>query len=274
VQMKKKWIWMILAAGLLFASCRQEIPGNLPGNTITPTGHETSVSTPGETADAEPTLGPTVVPNVTDFPAVSTVPTPTQALEPTDVPEPTRAPEPTGEIAPTETPEQSGLPLPSQNSMPDVELLVNRGWQRAVSIDGAYEVIFPELFRGSSLEKTDRELTVLYTDPSDERARFRISYRMQTTLEEFLSDMSLPEGTFVFDEQEENRVYGIWQEEERVYRGILIECRYAKTLLGSAFEGEEWIPGVMEVVFSYPLEMQGAYETTGYEFYVIDLGRE
>jgi len=277
--MKKKWIWIILIAGLLFASCRQiENPPVEPGTTIAPTGCEFPTCTPGESAEAEPTLGPTVIPAVTEIPDTPVVPTPTQALVPTDMPEPSNAPEPTGEAettaVPTEEPEQSEFPLPSPSPVPDAELLVNNGWQRAISIDDTYEILFPDLFRGSSLEKSDRELTVYYTDPSDERVAFRITYRMQSSMEECLAALSVPENSLFRDEPEENRVSGIWQEEETVYRAILTESRYSKALLGNAFEGEEWIPGVMEVVCSYPQELQLQYETAEYNFYVINLGRE
>ena len=276
--MKKKWIWMMLLTSLLFASCRQEIPENTPGSTITPTGCEAPTCTPAETPEAELPLGPSVVPTVTEVPVVETVPTPTQIPEPTDVPEPTEAPEPTGEVLPTAEPtvipEQPELPSPSPSPVPNAELLVNHGWQRAISIDENYEILFPELFLGSSLEKTDRELTVFYTAPSDDGVSFKISYHMQTTLDEFLSASLLTENAVAYDNTEENRVSAVRQESGTLCRGILIESRYAKTLLGNAFAGEEWIPGVMEVTFSYPSEQKQLYETAEYEFYVINFGRE
>lgn len=276
--MKKKWIGVMLIAGLLFASCRQEVPGNTPGTTVEPTAYELPTGIWEEPSDAEHVLEPTPGPETTENPSPSVVPTPTQGPEPTETPEPTEVPASTGEADPTTAPAEetdpSGFLQPSPSPIPDTETLVYHGWQRAISIDEAYEIIFPERFCGSSLEKTDRELTVIYTDPSDERVIFRISYWMQTTLEDFLARMSLPESALVYDGTEENRVNGVWQIEGTMYRGSLIETRYAKELLGSSFEGEEWIPGVMEVVFSYPQEQQQDYETAEYDFYVMNLGRE
>ena len=277
--MKKKWIWMILAAGLLLASCRQnENPPVGTDTTPVPTREELPTKEPDKPANGEPDLGPTVVPVITEIPDVPAVPTPTQTPEPTLPPEPTKTSEPTKvpetTVTPAENPEQQETPIPSLSPVPDSEGLVSNGWQRAVSIEKGYEILFPELFRGSSLEKTDRELTVFYTDPSDEAVSFKISYHMQTSLEEYVAGMSLPEDILLYDEAETNRVSGTWQEEELMYRVVLIECRYAKAMLGNAFEGEEWIPGVMEIVLSYPAKLQEKYETAEYDFYVMKFGRE
>lgn len=276
--MKKKWIWMVLLGSLLFISCKQEVPENIPESTVTPTGYDEPACTPTEMPEAEPSPVPSTVPTATVTPVAETVPTPTQVPKPTATPKPTEAPKPTGEVLPTAEPtiepEQPELPSPIPSPVPDAELLVNHGWQRAISIDEKFEIIFPELFVGSSLEKTDRELTVFYTTPSENGVSFKISYHMQTTMNDCLNGYLLPENAEVSDSTEENRVSVVWQENEILYRGILIESLYEKTLLGNAFEGGEWIPGVMELVFSYPAEQQQLYETAEYEFYVIDLGRE
>jgi hypothetical protein len=59
-----------------------------------------------------------------------------------------------------------------------------------------------------------------------------------------------------------------------VYHSVFIDVQYPQSLLGAAFGEEEWIAGVMQVVFSYPADIRDIYETEQYGFHVVYNGEE
>lgn len=144
------------------------------------------------------------------------------------------------------------------------------GWQKTISIDGEYYVIFPELYKECTVSKTDKELEIKYTCKEDETIAFAINYMMQQNLTDMVMDILGANG-IVFDEiPGEKRISYRWQLGDTIYRGTLIEAQYPQYLLGTSFGEEEWITGVMETVFSYPAEQSEVYETEEYSYYVIE----
>ncbi len=247
-------------------------PTQAPTEAPVPSPEPTEIPTP--TVTPEPTREPVMTPEPTQVPEPTTIPEPdvepTKAPEETPTPAPTEVPGPTEVPNPTEPPQETVTPEPTIDPKP----LVYKGWQQTVSIDEEYLIIFPDMFRGSTVERTETELRTVYTCAEDSRISFRISYIMQTTLEEYADKVLDAEGAAVKILPEEGRMEFQWQEKETIYRGILLESRYAKELLGTGFGEEEWITGVMKVVFSYPEEYKNDYETVTYSYFVVDNGEE
>lgn len=251
--------------------------------TPTPTTMEEPVLKPTAVPTPEPSATPTATPAIEVTPtelveptATPTLePTATQAVEPTteptETPVPTEAvPSPTSTPVPTATPMPTATPLPTATPTPAVnlELLVNNGWQKTLSFDEKYFIIFPEMFRDSYLSRTDTKLEIGYSSPEEEKVEFVISYRMNWTLEEAVEEI-LAAGGIVEEIPEENRVsYRLYTKGKR-QRGILIEEQYATELLGTTFGEEEFVTGVMDVMFGYSDEWSGDFWSEEYEYYVI-----
>ena len=289
--MKKKTIlWGILTAVLLLlVACEPKTVAQPTGVPKQPTPTIQSVS-PTEKPVAEVTTmpiatlpgespRPTVVITITPEPEVTIVPTVTAAVLPTTFSTPT--PEPTiPPVSPTEVPEVSltETPVPTATLTPTVtptptinpEPLVTKGWQKNVSMDERYAIVFPELFRDSYVVKTDRELFLGYTSKEDTEILFAICYTMKQTLEEAVEEIVLADGIICEKKEEERRVHYQFQKDGIMYCGILVENPYSGDLLGDAFGEEESITGVMEVMFSYPAERAAEYETEEYSFYVVE----
>ncbi len=307
--MKKKIIGIIAAGLLLFASCgtnagtgpvRVVENGNTPTPIVVPTCTPTASPTPDPsklptvTEAAEPTNvpqpspagtvapspEPTVMVSPTREPAVTSVPEPTITLTPS--PEPTTAPEPELTVTPTPeptavpSPEPTVTPLPSPTPTPAIDPgpLINRGWQKTVSIDGEYNIIFPELFRGCRVTKTDRVLRIDYLCEENSAINFLVSYELQLTLEEAADEILEAGGILLESLPEKNRMTFRWQQDGRLHRGVLIEAKYPQALLGTSFGEEEWITGVMQIVFSYPADRYTDYETARYNYYIMNNGEE
>lgn len=240
------------------------IPGLHPtvGPTATATPSPMPSSTP--TPSPEPTATETPVPTATATPEPTAVPT----VEPTATPTPTPTPEPTP--MPTATPTPSPSPTPTVNPEP----LVNNGWQKTISIDEKYSIVFPEVFVDSEVSKTDWELVTAFFSPKNPEIEFKIVYTMQQTREAFIYDILAAGGSVVEDRPSERRSTCLWQSGDRMYCEILIDEQYPQSLVGGSFGEEEWIAGVMSVVFSYPADKREFYETEQYGFYVIYNGEE
>lgn len=148
------------------------------------------------------------------------------------------------------------------------------GWQKTVSIDGNYTIVFPELFRESEVSKTDRELISEFTCDEDTEITFSVGYIMMQTLEETVQEILAAGGIMVEERPEEQRVTYRWQTENKIYNGIFVEVQYPQYLLGNVFGEEEWITGVMQIVFSYPADQQEKYETEQYSYHVVENGEE
>lgn len=230
-----------------------EVPTVEPTNSMmaTPTVEltETPIIGPTETSTATPTIGPTKTPTAT----------PTAEL--------TEAPTATPTEAPTATPTPTATPIPTATPTINPEPFVTNGWQKTVSIDEQYAIVFPERFRDTYVTKTDRELTLTYLCTEQPEIEFVICYRMQQTLEQTVEDLLLAGGSILEYREEEYRVQYQLPTEEMMYCGILTENPYSDELLG--FGEEELIRGVMEVVFSYPISQAEEYETETYSFYVV-----
>ena len=274
--MKKKQISIIAVAGLLLlAACgpKEGIgPIKFDNNGMTPTPIIVPTCTPTATPSPAPGLHPTVAPTKTATPTPTATMAPT--VTPTPSPEPTNTPTPSPEPTVTSTPTPSPTPSPSPTPTVNPEPLVNNGWQKTVSIDEKYQIVFPELFRDSQLSKTDRELANVFYCAEDAEIEFKIVYTMLQTKEYFIYDILAAGGSVVEDRPEEGRTTCLWQLGDRIYCEILIDAQYPQYLLGTAFGEEEWITGVMQVVFSYPADKRDIYETEQYSFYVIDNGEE
>ncbi len=234
--------------------------------TVTPTTVPTETPIPTPTQPAEPTAGPTAEPTIEPTETPSPKPTSTPTPSPTSTPTP--SPEPTPE--PTSTPTPSPTPSPSPTPTINPEPLVNHGWQKTVSIDEKYIIVFPELYRESSVEKTDRELAVTYFCKDNSDVEFEIRYCMQQTREELIYEILSVGGSVLEERPEERRTTCLWQAGNTMHCAIFIDTQYPQSLLGTAFGEEEWINGVMWVVFSYPAEQAELYEMEQYHFYVID----
>lgn len=243
---------------------------DVPVATMVPT----MTSAPLITMEPTPTIIPTALPLAT--PVLTEVPEPTVLIEPTPEIIPTSEPIEPPENIPvaTETPVPSLtptlVPTPTVNPAP----LVANGWQKVVSIDEKYAIVFPEVFRDSGLSRTDRELLLEYTCAENEDILFCVSYVMKQRLMEAVEEILLANGDIEEQSEKDLRVMYRLQKDGRVYCGILQECRYSRELVGSSFGEEEQITGVMEVVFSYPAERAMEYETEKYRFYVVKNGEE
>lgn len=279
--MKKIIMGFFMTAGLcLFASCGHGAtvePTPIPVNKTSPTPIIVPTCTPTVTPTPDPALVPKVTPTkkvepsatptpeVTPSPTETPVPTATATPTPSPIetPVPTKVPEPT----PTEVPTPTEAPSPTPTPTPVIEpeqLLAN-GWQMARSIDDAFELYFPAVFTGSYLSKTDRELIIGYTCPEKPDIEFRIAYVMNQTLQEAAGELALTEDSFVDGKMSYELV-----KDAKVYRGVMIEAHYAKELLGTSFEGEDQITGVMKVEFIYPEAVSEEYQKEAYSFYIIE----
>ena len=253
-------------------------PSPEPTEAPTPSPEPTKAPTPSP----EPTKAPTPSPEPTKAPTPSPEPTkaPTPSLEPTKAPtpspEPTKAPTPSPEPtkAPTPSPEPTKAPEPTEIPTNNPAELVNYGWQKTVSIDDKYNIIFPACFRTSTVSKMGNELRVEYGCPEDDTIEFLISYHMQQILKEAAGELLIANGEIAGGSIEEKKVECRWQTEERIYYGILTEEMYPDTLLGNAFGEAKEIAGVMQVVFSYPIDRQEEYTTSEYRFYVMESGED
>ena len=294
--MKKFIGWIIILAGLLLlASCNpknNEGPLEMPKSPYTPTPIEVPTCTPS----AEPTQAAVMVSTATPIPTETPVPTkvessPTPSPEPTATPVPTEAepsptpsPEPTATPVPTEaepsptptlepiptvtpnvTPEPTATPTPVMNP----ELLVLSGWQKSLSFDEKYIIIFPDVFNDSTLVKTEKSLEIGYTSSEDKEIGFTINYALNCTLKEAVEEL-LTAGSLIEIDQEEKRVFYLLYIEGKIHQGVLLEEQYAKELLGPSFGEEEFITGVMKVCFSYPDDRSEEYRTEQYNYYVIN----
>lgn len=237
------------------------------------------------TATPEPTPEPTVEPTATPEPTAEPTIEPTATPEPTSEPtiEPTVTPEPTPEpaIEPTTTPEPTAeptadatiTPLPTITPGPEPDInpaqLVNSGWQKTISITEAHEIIFPDIFRESTVEKTDQSLEITYTCKENTEIAFSVIYRMQTNTEEVIAEMQTMEGTAFTGTLGTDRVTYLWEKEGFLYAGVLLEEQFERAVLGNVFGEEEWIAGVIQVVFTYPANSRTEYETADYGYYII-----
>ena len=93
---------------------------------------------------------------------------------------------------------------------------------------------------------------------------------MQSSIKDSLNEVFAVEDAVIGASLEENQAVCLWQEDDKIHRGIFIGMQYPQSLLGSAFGEEEQIPGVMQVVFSYPADNREPYETSEYNYYVIE----
>lgn len=276
--MKKWMIGVFLAAGLLLcASCGTKInigPVEPTNNPVSATPVEMPTSTPQ--ADVNPQLTtvpepteqvlPTETPTVT--PTATAMPTPTPTVMPT--PTATAMPTPTATPMPTATPIPIPTATPTPSPTPTIapETLVNHGWQKTVSIDETYTVIFPELFRESAVTREDSVLVLEFTCPEEASIEFRISYLMQQTLQDVENEILSAGGTILEGSLGEKRVMLEWKEENIVCNAVLLEEQYDRALIGGSFGEEAWVTGVMQVEFRYPEERREEFETEEYSYYV------
>ena len=299
--MKKIVMGTIMVAGLLLlASCGPEenvgpieltpplyTPTPIVVPTCTPAVTETPTLVPKITEAAKPTATPepiieaTVTPEPTAEPTIEPTATPEPTPEPTI--EPTVTPEPTPEpvIEPTTTPEPTAeptadatiTPLPTATPVPEPEInpaqLVNNGWQKTISITEAHEIIFPDMFRESTVEKTDQSLEITYTCKENPEIAFSVIYRMQTNTETVIAEMQTMEETAFAGTLGTDRVTYLWEKEGFLYAGVLLEEQFERAVLGNVFGEEEWIAGVIQVVFTYPVNSRTEYETADYGYYII-----
>ncbi len=297
--MKKKIVWIIMAGLLLLASCKPKHgagPIEMPADNNTPTPIVVPTCTPTAGPSPKPALHPTtdptkkptaeptreVLPSPSPMPTVTPEPTMTLSPEPmsspspaptlTPTPSPSPSPMPTATPSPIPSPTLSPSPTPSPLPTPTVnpELLVTNGWQKTISIDENYVIIFPELYNESAVSKTDRELAVRYSCNTKEDIAFEISYGMHQNLSDIVMDILGANG-IVYDEVPgQKRISYRWRLGDTMYRGILIEAQYPQSLLGASFGEEEWVTGVMKIIFSYPVEQSAIYEAEEYSYYVIE----
>ena len=148
------------------------------------------------------------------------------------------------------------------------------GWQKTVSIDEAYTIVFPELYRSSEISRTDRELIITYLDKEDPEIKFLVQYRMNHALEETQEEILQAGGEITEQIAPERRISYLLRKEDVLYQGILLEAQYSKQLLGEVFGEEEWVTGIMNVVFACPAERSTEYQTEQYSFYVVKNGEE
>jgi len=292
--MKKMISGIMMTAGLLlFVSCGPMVdaePIKPIGGATTPTiivvptctpeavldPSATSVPQPTVTKAADNAVTLTPVPEPAEEPSV----TPTVGIKPTDMPQPTDAIKPTEApeltLVPTITPEPVETPQVTLTPAPfiDVNMLIDSGWQKTISIDEKYTIVFPGLFRESVVTKEDKDLITKYTCAEENDIEFRIAYLLQQTLEDVENAILSEGGTILEGSLAEKRVVLEWQEAGMVYRIALHEEQYSQNLLGFAFGEEEWITGVMQVVFIYPEEHRANFETTEYSYYIKQNGEE
>lgn len=246
-------------------------PTEAPKPTVAPTAVPTVAPTATSTPVPEPTDEP-VVPTQTPVPTIA--PTEIPDIAPTAVP--TVAPTETPTVVPQETvtpvPEVTQAPEPTVTPIVDPKPLVYRGWQQTMSVDEEYLIIFPDMFLDSVVSKAEDELRIDYICAADPAISFRVTYKLYETLEESLTEIEQTENAELISSLEEKRVDFRYQKDGLLHDGVILQNRYAGTLLGTA--DAEWIDGVMEVVFTYPEEQKNDYETVIYRYFVISSREE
>lgn len=310
--MKKIMISIMMLAGLLLlASCNPADaagPAKLPENANTPTPIVVPTCTPTATPSpdpaqlptatpvptkaieatpiVEPTEAPTPEPTATPVPTDTPTPAPTatEAPKPTEAPtpEPTSEPTPEPTEVPTETPTETPSPEPTEEPTPTasptptpiLEDMVYYGWQGEITIDEEFLIVFPDVFNDCALERTDKELTLHFTSTAESEIAFRITYAMQKTFEEKLSELQNIELTVLENSEAEKRMAYLQEDNGVVYHSTFVESRYSRILLGDAFGDVDYVTGVMEVVFSYPAERREEYETAKYNYLVVGDGED
>ena len=309
----KKGIWSITAVMvlLLLTACGQKDKTSVH-STVIPTVTQESTDVPGVTQTIPPTLGveptativpsqdptleptatimpsqdptleptATIVPsqNPTSEPTATTVPSQNPTSEPTATTVPSQDPtsEPTATIAPTQepTPEPTVTLRPVPTPAMNPNSLITNGWQKMISIDGKYKIIFPELYKESVITKTDRELEISYSCKENKDISLTIGYAMQQTRETFIDEILSVGGIVAEEYPAKKKTACVWQLENKKYFAIFVDEEYSRELLGPVFGDEEQVPGVMYAAFSYPADQCDIYETEQYNFYIISDGEE
>jgi len=279
---------MVLAGLLLLVSCGPKEyvgPADFSNSNITRAPIVVPTCTPKATPTPDPALQPKVTP--TKAPVVTSTVTPEPTAEPT--PEPTATPtvaptkkptvtptptaepaKPTPEVTPTAIPTSVPTVVPTEAPALSDDEMLRSGWQQTVSVEETHRITFPEVFSECTIERTGSELVVRYTCPEDIAITFTVTYRMQSAIKDSLDEIFALEEAVISASTEENQAVCLWQEDGKIHRGIFIGIQYPQSLLGSAFGEEEQIPGVMQVVFSYPADNREMYETSEYNYYVIE----
>lgn len=126
------------------------------------------------------------------------------------------------------------------------------------------------MFRESVVEKEENVLSISYTCKEDADIEFQIRYCIQQTYEDVKNDILARNGMITEEYPELRRCSYALQENGKLYEGIMIESKYSYSLLGSAFGEEEWVNGVMQVVFSYPDNQTAKYDAEQYNYYVVE----
>jgi len=134
--------------------------------------------------------------------------------------------------------------------------------------------VFPEIFRDAKVTKTDTELISAFSCAEDDGIEFKITYTMQQNIEYFIYEILAAGGELIEEQPENHRATCLWQVGNTVYRSVFTEVQYPQSLLGTSFGEEEWITGVMQVMFSYPADKRDIYETEQYCFFVTANGEE
>lgn len=255
-------------------------PTKVPEQTETPM--PSASPKPSVTSTPTPTIEPTIPAQVS--PTVTEPPKPPQ--KPTPAPAVTKAPEPTVAITPTPTPDSAETirptatpspfltptetPIPTATPTPTMapELRVHAGWQKTESICGGYTIVFPELFDEVELIQGQKELIVRYTSTEDAAVTFYVLYTMQQTGLEVLDNINSRNVNFISENQDASGICYLLQEDGVMYRGILLEERYSKELLGNGFGEAAEVIGTMQVILAYPGTRTEYMEET-YSFYVV-----
>ena len=167
---------------------------------------------------------------------------------------------------PTPTVTPSPIPTPTINPNP----LVTNGWQKMISVDGKYKIIFPEIYKESVVRKNSTELEISYSCENNTDISLTMGYTMLQKRECFVYEILAVGGTIIEERPSEKRTTCTWQLGNKKYLVTFIDEEYARDLLGSVFGDEEWIPGVMHVMFSYPADKRDVYETEPYCFYIVN----
>ena len=227
-----------------------------PTAVLVPSGELTSAPTASASPTVEPSVEPTVSMPPTPEPTITKLPVPTATLIPSVEPIET----------PTPTVTQSPVPTPTINPNP----LITHGWQKMISVDEKYKIIFPEIYKESVVRKTNTELEISYSCMENTDISLTMGYTMLQKREYFVYEILSVGGTIIEECPSEKRTTCVWQLENKKYLATFIDEEYAGDLLGSAFGDAEWVPGVMHVVFSYPADKIDIYETEPYYFYIVN----
>lgn len=300
MSLNKKGIWIVTVAGLLLlgACIRGNQPVVTPTPTVVPTQSAEATETPVPEITASPIPESTVIPKVTPTvvpeptvvpkvsptpePEISATPEPTEAPEPTETPVPeitvTTTPEPTviPEVTPTEAPEPTPTEVPEPTKAPeiswtpDTELLINAGWQRTVDITENYDIVFPDCFDESKVERMEKELLISYSSTEKEGIKFYVYYTMEQTLEQALLQVT-EAGGFMTENNRDEKQFSYRTDGAIIYRGTVLETSFSKVLLDSSFHEEEKITGTIHIVLEYPKEYCTEYETETYQYFLVPI---